>query len=71
MLVLPVTNAKKIELNELCPDMLKCLMFVQGLSSSTDAEIHSCILTKLEQNPKLVLQWQKNVKEYQIEGMIL
>ena len=43
-------------LNEITPDMFKCLIFVQGLTAPKDAEIRSRLLTKLEQDQKITLQ---------------
>ena len=45
------TGLKRAELN---PDSFKCLIFVQGLVSTKDAEIR--ILNKLENEPNLTLQ---------------
>lgn len=44
------------KLSELSPDNFKCLIFVQGLVSTKDAEIRRRILTKLESEPELTLQ---------------
>ena len=43
-------------LNELSIDRFKCLIFVQGLTSSKDKDIRSRILTKLEQDSEINLQ---------------
>lgn len=43
--------------------MLKGLIFVQDLTLDKDTEIHSHILTKLKQDPKLTLK--KLAEEYQ------
>ena len=51
------------ELNDLTPDLFKCLIFIQGLTANKDAEIKSRLLYKLEMDPKLTLQ--KIAKECQ------
>lgn len=43
-------ECEKIQLDELMPDILKCLIFTQGLTGEKDAEVRTRILTKLEQN---------------------
>ena len=49
-------ECEKFKLNELTSHSLKCLIFVQGLTSSKDAGIRSRILTKLEMDSKLTLK---------------
>ena len=53
-----VVNRKgdKFTLHKLTPDLFKCLIFVQGLSSNKDAKIRPRILGKLEIDPKLTLR---------------
>ncbi|XP_029651740.1 uncharacterized protein LOC115224914 [Octopus sinensis] len=47
---------EKFKLEELTPDMFKCLIFVKGLVATEDAEIRKRILSKLNQDVKLTLQ---------------
>ena len=49
-------ECEKFRLSQITPNMFKCLIFVQGLTAPTDAEIRSILLTKLEQNQKIILQ---------------
>ena len=49
-------ECEKFRLSEITPDIFKCLIFVQGLTASTDAEIRPRLLTKLEQDQKITLQ---------------
>ena len=44
------------KLAELSPDNFKCLIFVQGLVSTKDAEIWRRVLNKLENGPNLTYQ---------------
>ena len=44
-------------LNELSMDRFKCLIFVQGLTSSKDKDMRSQILTKFEQDSEINLHW--------------
>ena len=41
---------------EITPDMFKCLIFIQGLTSPSEREIRTGLLTKLEQDQKITLQ---------------
>ena len=47
---------ERFQLNEITPDMFKCLIFLQGLTSMTEKEVHTRLLTKLEQDQKITLQ---------------
>ena len=47
---------ERLQLKELTPAMFKCLIFVQGLTTTIDGEIRIRILLKLERNPKISLQ---------------
>ena len=49
-------ECEKFRLSEITPDMFKCLIFIQGLTTPKDAEIRSRLLTKLEQDQKITLQ---------------
>ena len=41
---------ERFKLNEITPDMFKCLIFVQGLTSPSEKEVRTRLLTKLEQD---------------------
>ena len=47
---------ERFQLNEITPDMFKCLIFIQGLTSSSEKEMRTRLLTKLEQDQKITLQ---------------
>ena len=47
---------ERFMLLDLSIDRFKCLIFVQGLTSSKDKDIRSRILTKLEQGTEVTLQ---------------
>ena len=47
---------ERFMLHDLSIDRFKCLVFVQGLTSSKDKNIRSRILTKLEQGSEVTLQ---------------
>ena len=38
----------KFRLNEIIPDMFKCLIFIQGLTSSSEKEIRTRLLARLQ-----------------------
>ncbi|GAB1605680.1 hypothetical protein Ahia01_000850300 [Argonauta hians] len=44
------------KLNELTPDMFKCLIFVQGLTSMLDKDVRSRVLSIIEQDAHVTLQ---------------
>ena len=39
---------ERLQLNEITLDMFKCLIFIQGLTSLSEKEVHTRLLTKLE-----------------------
>ena len=47
---------EKFQLNEIIPDMLKCLIFIHGFTSPSEKEVCTRLLNKLEQNQKITLQ---------------
>ncbi len=47
---------ERFQLNEITPDMFKCLIFIQGLTSPSEKEVCTRLLTKLEQDQKITLQ---------------
>ena len=49
-------HCEGFKLAELIPDNFKCLIFVQCLVSTKDAEIRRRVLNKLENEPNLTLQ---------------
>ena len=49
----PDMDARKFKMVELSFDNFKCLIFVQGLVFTKDAEIRRRILNKLENEPNL------------------
>ena len=49
-------NCDDFKLGELSADNFKCLIFAQGLVSAKDAEIRRRVLSKLENEPDLILQ---------------
>ena len=56
-------ECEMFKLKELTPNILKYLIFVQGLMTPEDGEIIR-ILSKLEQNHKSVCKWlQKNAND--------
>lgn len=61
-------ECEKFKLNELTPDIIKCLIFVQGLSANKDTEIRVKILSKLEIDSKLTLK--KIDKEFKRLGNV-
>ncbi|XP_014784252.1 uncharacterized protein LOC106879270 [Octopus bimaculoides] len=46
----------RFKLDELTPDMFKCLIFTQGLTAEKDAKVRTRILVKLEENQVVTLQ---------------
>ena len=42
---------ERFQVNEITPDMFKCLIFIQGLTLPSEKEVH----TKLEQDQKITL----------------
>ena len=49
-------ECEKFDYKSLTADQFKCLIFVCGLQSSSDAEIRTRLLSKLEQDPQMTLQ---------------
>ena len=49
---------ERFQQNEITPDMFKCLIFIQGLTSLSEKEVRTRLLTKLEQDQKLILRSQ-------------
>ena len=47
---------EKFQLNETTSDVFKCLIFLQGLTSPSEKEVNTRLLTKLEQDQKITLQ---------------
>ena len=47
---------EKFQLNEITPDMFKCWIFIQGLTSLSEKEVRIRLFTKLEQDQKITLQ---------------
>ena len=50
------SQCERFKINKISKDMLKCLIFVQGLMALKDKDIHSRILTIMEQDPEITLQ---------------
>ena len=56
--ILPSTvnrYCERFQLNEITPDMFKCLIFIQRLISPSEKEVRTRLLTKLEQVQKINL----------------
>ena len=51
-------------LNEITPDMFKCLIFIQGLTSSSEKEICTKLLAKLEQDQKNIIKFSRGMPAY-------
>ena len=49
-------NCDKFELSDLAAENFRCLVFVQGLVSSKDAEVRRRVLNKLENEQNITLQ---------------
>ena len=69
-----------VETGRITPNNLKCLIFVQGLVSTKDAEIRRKVLNKLENEPNLTFQnlaedflWfinvRQNTKDIEVSGV--
>ena len=54
---------ERLQLNEIMRDMFKCFIFIQGLTSPSEKELHTRLLTKLGQDQKITLQ--SLAEEYQ------
>ena len=46
----------RFQLNKITPDMFKYLIFIQGLTSPSEKEVRTRLLTKLEQDQNITLQ---------------
>ena len=47
---------ERFQLNEITPDMFKCLIFLQGLSLPSEKEVRTRLLTKLGEDQKITAQ---------------
>ena len=43
---------ERFQLNEITPDMFKCLIFIQELTSHSEKEVRTRLITKLAQDQK-------------------
>lgn len=57
LLVTSMKNGKK--LNSLTEEQFKCLILITKLKSSTHTDVHSRLLSKLEQDKDITLKYQK------------
>ena len=48
--------SERFQLNEITPDMFKGLIFIQGLTSPSEKEVRTRLLTKMEEDQKITLQ---------------
>ena len=49
-------ECEKFKLSEIIPDMIKCLIFLQGRTAPKDAEIISRLPTKLKKDQEIIFQ---------------
>ena len=47
---------ERFKISTITDEQLKCLIFACGLRSASDRDVHTRILSKIEQNPNITLQ---------------